>query len=101
MMVASLEKVSRIGILAYPTGSKRMCPSRTDHLYSTEALEIMCQALENACRRALAKRRSLDETQQSALRAELGRIILDAYVEGEHDPEMLTHLALVRLVHEH
>ena len=59
--LASLENVSKISMLAHAKGTERTCPSRTDHLYGAEAPEMLCHALENACRLAFAERRWLDE----------------------------------------
>jgi hypothetical protein len=66
-------------------------------VHSPETLEMLFRAFNEAFLLALEERAPLDDPEEDALRRRLGRIIMEAYAEGEDDPEMLKRLALIRL----
>jgi hypothetical protein len=67
------------------------------HVHSPETLALLYRVYDEVLSIALEETRSLHNPDENALRQKLGALILDAYAEGEDDPEMLKHLALVRL----
>jgi hypothetical protein len=80
-----------------PIGSTNMPFRHLTQLHSPDTLEMLFRVLDEAFLLALEERDPLDDPEEDALRQKLGQIILDAYTEGEDDPEMLKRLALVRL----
>ena len=66
-------------------------------VHSPETLEMLFRAFNEAFLLAVEERAPLDDPEEDALRRRLGRIIMEAYAEGEDDPEMLKRLALIRL----
>ena len=69
----------------------------TTQVHSPDTLEMLFRAFNEAFLMALEDRAPLDDPEEDALRRKLGRIIMEAYAEGEDDPEMLKRLALIRL----
>jgi hypothetical protein len=66
-------------------------------VHSPDTLEMLYRVFNEAFLIALEERAPLDDPEEDALRRRLGKIIMEAYAEGEDDPEMLKRLALVRL----
>jgi hypothetical protein len=66
-------------------------------VYSPDTLEMLFRVFNEAFLHALEERAPLDDPEEDALRRNLGQIIMEAYAEGEDDPEMLKRLALIRL----
>jgi hypothetical protein len=67
------------------------------YVHSPDTLEMLSRVFDEAFLLALEDREPLDDPEEDALRQKLSQIILDAYAEGQDNPEMLKQLALVRL----
>jgi hypothetical protein len=70
---------------------------RLTHVHSPETLAMLYRVYDNVLSIALERGPSPEGAEAHAFRDRIGALILDAYAEGEDDPEMLKHLALVRL----
>jgi hypothetical protein len=66
-------------------------------VYSPDTLEMLFRVFNETFLLALEERAPLDDPEEDTLRRQLGQIIMEAYAEGEDDPEMLKRLALIRL----
>jgi hypothetical protein len=69
----------------------------SSQVHSPETLEMLHRVFNEAFLLAVEERAPLDDPEEDALRRRLGQLIMQAFAEGEDDPEMLKRLALVRL----
>ena len=71
-----------------------MTYSRLPNVCDPETLWMLVQVFANAFRDARGESWDLTEEQELEARQRLASIILDAYADGEDDPELLKRIAL-------
>jgi hypothetical protein len=62
--------------------------------YDPDTLAMLYRALDAALHRAVPDVSDLDEVSQQSIREKLARCLIQAYEDGERDPELLAIIAV-------
>ena len=71
---------------------------RLTKVLSADTLAMLHRVYSDVLSTVLENTPPLDDAEESAWQDKIGALVIDADAAGEHDPEMLKHLALARLI---
>jgi hypothetical protein len=62
--------------------------------YDPDTLAMLYRALDRALHRAVPDLTAMDDAAQQSIRAKVARALIQAYEDGERDPELLALIAV-------